>query len=249
MNSRGKFLIPTVLRERLNRVEEINNKSKLLVIIFGQLGDFDSLEYAQALVPRLTDLDSAGISLICIGIGNEAGANRFSVFTKLPRNKILVDQTSDLHFRLGLYQGLQAPGKPWLGFLLMCAGIGSPGTISEVLRGYFGDRGASQLFNDDETIVAPPLPKFRGKMFTYAGGKGFQRPFELATWRLRNMSEVLANWRTYVPCDDFISQRGGTYLVNERDEVIYCHKDRNILGYSDTMQTPLKFLEPYLNGQ
>ena len=71
MNSRGKFLIPTVLRERLNRVEEINNKSKLLVIIFGQLGDFDSLEYAQALVPRLTDLDSAGISLICIGIGNE----------------------------------------------------------------------------------------------------------------------------------------------------------------------------------
>lgn len=247
MNHRSRALIPVVLREKLNQVEGMNNKSKRLVTIFGQLGDFDSFEYAQALVPQLAHLDAADISLICIGIGNEVGANRFSAFTGLPRSKLLVDQTPDLHIKLGLYEGLQIPGRPWLGFFLMCAGVGSPGTISEVVRGYIGDRSASQLFGDDETIVAQLLPALSRKMFALVGGRGFQRPFELATWRLRNMLEVLANWRTYIPSEKFISQRGGTYLINEEDEIIYHHRSRSILGYSETMHAPLSFLEAYLN--
>ena len=38
----------------------------------GQLGDFDSMEYAQALVPRLAELEQAGITLQAIAIGDEA---------------------------------------------------------------------------------------------------------------------------------------------------------------------------------
>jgi hypothetical protein len=33
----------------------------------------------------------------------------------------------------------------------------------------------------------------QGSFFARAGGRGFQRPFELATVRLRNMSEVLGH--------------------------------------------------------
>jgi hypothetical protein len=44
----------------------------------------------------------------------------------------------------------------------------------------------------------PGLPPIKGSFFKAAGVKDFQRSFELATLRLRNMSEVLSNWRIYV---------------------------------------------------
>ena len=128
----------------------------------------------------------------------------------------------------------------------MCAGIGSPGTLAEVLRGYTGDRSAPQRIADDETIQAGPLPPIRGSFFASAGGSGFQRPFELATIRLRNMTEVLGHWRTYVPRDDFLTQRGGSFLLDVDDAILYEHRDRGILGFSETMARPLSFLDAFL---
>ena len=69
---------------------------------------------------------------------------------------------------------------------------------------------------------------------------------ELATVRLQNMVEVLGHWRTYVPRDDFITQRGGTFLLEDDDTLLYRHRDRGILGFSSTMNRPLAFLEPFL---
>ena len=152
-----------------------------------------------------------------------------------------------MHQALGLKAGLKLPGGPWPGFLLMCAGVGSPGTLREVLRGYTGDRSAAQIFDDEEWVEAFPLPRFRGALFRQAGGAGFQRPFELATKRLRNMNEVLRNWRTYVPCDDYITQRGATVLLDADDSVIYFHRDQSLLGYSATMERPLAFLDEVLS--
>jgi hypothetical protein len=77
-------------------------------------------------------------------------------------------------------------------------------------------------------------------------GCGFQRPFELATIRLRNMAEVLGHWRTYVPRDVFLTQRGGTFLLDANDTLLYAHRDRGILGFSETMAQPLSFLDPFL---
>jgi hypothetical protein len=128
----------------------------------------------------------------------------------------------------------------------MCAGIGSPGTLAEVVRGYTGDRSAPQRIADDETILAPPLPPIKGAFFSRAGGSGFQRPFELATLRLRNMGEVLGHWRTYVPRNDFLTQRGGTFLLETDDSLLYSYRDPGILGFSATMARPLSFLDPYL---
>ena len=47
----------------------------------------------------------------------------------------------------------------------MCAGIGSPGTLKEVFRGYKGDKSAPQLIDDDEVVKAAPLPALTGKTF------------------------------------------------------------------------------------
>jgi len=203
-----------------------------LVALLSQLGDFDSLEYAQALAAALPRLQAAAIDLLAIGIGDAAGAERFCGFTGLPRACLQVQSEPLLHRQLGLYPGLRTPGGPWPALLLMCAGVGSPGTLAEVLRGYSGDRSAP------ERLDSP--------LFALAGGRGFQRPFELATVRLRNMVEVLGNWRTYVPSDAHITQRGGTFLLDADDTLLYSHRDRGILGFSETMNRPLAFLDPYL---
>ena len=223
---------PAPLLEHLRTLTGMESGQRRLVLLLSQLGDFDSMEYAQALVPELPRLEAAGISTCAIAIGDTAGAERFCGFTGFPRAALQVEPTAELHQALGLYAGLETPGGPWPALLLMCAGIGSPGTLQEVLRGYSGDRTAPQRLN---------LPLFRA-----AGGEGFQRPFELATVRLHNMVEVLGHWRTYVPRDDFITQRGGTFLLEADDSLLYSHRDRGILGFSATMNRPLAFLEPFL---
>ena len=68
----------------------------------------------------------------------------------------------------------------------------------------------------------------------------------LATVRLRNMVEVLSHWRTYVPRDDHLTQRGATYLLERDDSLLYGFQDRGLLGFSATMARPLSFLDPYL---
>ena len=60
------------------------------------------------------------------------------------------------------------------------------------------------------------------------------------------MNEVLGNLRTYVPRDTFITQRGGTFLIDADDNLLYSHRDRGILGFSATMNRPLSFLDPFL---
>ena len=209
---------PEPLLQRLADLPGMDSGRRRLVLLLPQLGDFDSLEYAQAIVPALPQLAEAAIELLAIGIGDPAGADRFCRFTGFPRERLLVDAEPVLHRALGLYGGLQVPGGAWPGLLLMCAGIGSPGTLAEVLRGYSGDRTASL------------------------------RPFELATVRLRNMVEVLGAWRTYVPSDEHITQRGGTYLLDGDDGLLYTYRDPGILGFSATMAHPLSFLDPYLSS-
>lgn len=223
---------------------------RLLILVWPQLGDFDSLEYAWWLQRSAAELLAQGVQVRAIGIGDRQAGERFCQFTGFPADCLFVDPQAELHQQLALYPGLswQLPGLSatqiaWLNLLLMCAGIGSPGTLAEVLRGYLGDRQAPQLIPDDETVKAGPLPALRGSFFQLAGGRGFQRPFELATLRLRNMAEVLSNWPTYVPNASYLTQRGGTFLFDAQGQPIYEHRDRGILGFAANMSRPLAFLE------
>jgi hypothetical protein len=228
--------------------------TKLLVVVWPQLGDFDSLEYAWWLQREQATLQKHNVTVRAIGIGNRDAGQQFCEYTGFPAEQLWLDPTAELHQILGLYSGLtlKVPGfnpgqNAWLNLLLMCAGIGSPGTLTEVFRGYRGDRTAPQLIADDQMIQATPLPGLKGEFFRFAGGKGFQRPFELATLRLKNMSESLGHWRTYVPDASYMTQRGATYLFDQpidgQRSLIYQHRDRGILGFAENMSRPLAFLD------
>lgn len=218
-----------------------------LVLILPQLGDFDSLEYAWWLSRDKRLLK--GVAIRAIGIGNRAAGQQFCTYTGFSADCLFVDPVAELHQKLNLYPGLAlklpvlaVAQNAWLNLLLMCAGIGSPGTLAEVFRGYRGDRQAPQLIADHEIVQAAPLPKLKGSFFQWAGGKGFQRPFELATLRLRNMGEVLSHWKTYVPNSAYLTQRGATFLFNNQGDLLYEHRDRAILGFATDMSNPLSFL-------
>ena len=227
---------------------ETANRS--LVIVCPQLGDFDSLEYAWWLQRERKQLETAGIAIRMVGIGDRSAGQKFCDFTGFPTEHLFVDPAAKLHAQLNLYSGLalklpsfSAAQNAWLNLILMCAGIGSPGTLQEVFRGYKGDRSAPQLIAEGEVVNAKPLPPIDGSFFKLAGGNGFQRPFELATLRLRNMAEVLGNWQTYVPDPVYLTQRGGTFLFDAQGELLYEHRDRGILGFAANMSQPLSFLD------
>ena len=228
----------------------------LLAIICPQLGDFDSLEYAWWLKREMSKLSAAGVIIRMVGIGNRTAGQKFCNFTGFPAEWLFVDERAELHSQLELYPGLslKIPGcstaqTAWLNLILMCAGIGSPGTLAEVFRGYKGDKQAPQLIDDQEVVQAKPLPPLKGSFFNVAGGSGFQRPFELATLRLRNMAEVLGNWQTYVPDAAYLTQRGGTFLFDDRGVLLYEHRDPGILGFAANMSQPLSFIDRIIQNK
>jgi AhpC/TSA antioxidant enzyme len=219
-----------------------------LVLVWSQLGDFDSLEYAWWLQKEKALLERSGVRVRAIGIGNRASGQKFCQYTGFPEQDLFVDPTADLHRQLDLYAGVTvkwpglSPGqRAWLNLMLMCAGLRSPGTLAEVLRGYLGDRRAPQLIYNEEVVKAGPLPPLNGKSFALFG-QGFQRPIELATLRLRNMTEVLSNWQTYVPDSAYLTQRGATYLFDPQGKLLYSHRDPGILGFAANRSRPLDFL-------
>jgi AhpC/TSA antioxidant enzyme len=226
-----------------------DRSKKLLIIICPQLGDFDSLEYAWWLHRQQQQLASEDLVVRMVGIGDLSSGQKFCEFTKFPAELLFIDERAELHSQLDLYPGLSvklprfsASQNAWVNLILMCAGIGSPGTLAEVFRGYKGDRSAPQLIAPEEIVNAKPLPPIAGSFFDVAGGSGFQRPFELATLRLRNMAEVLGNWATYVPDPTYLTQRGGTFLFDAEGVLLYEHRDRGILGFAANMSQPLSFL-------
>ncbi|MEL6459086.1 MAG: peroxiredoxin-like family protein [Cyanobacteria bacterium J06641_2] len=226
-----------------------SNSSQLLVLIWSQLGDFDNLEYAWWLQREREKLQAKQVTIRAIGIGDRNSGIKFCNYTGFPPECLFVDPEAQIHQDLGLYRGLNinfpllsTSQKAWLNLMLMCAGIASPGTLAEVFRGYKGDKTAPQLIGDEEVVRDTPLPDIKGSFFKAAGGKGFQRPFELATLRLRNMTEVLSNWSTYVPNSAYLTQRGATFVFDSQQNLIYEHRDKGILGFAENMSNPLSFL-------
>lgn len=144
----------------------------------------------------------------------------------------------------------------WLNYLAMCAGIAAPGTLPEILRGYIGDMNSPERLRPDAMVKAGPIeigpgvgPVKLGPLsysINLSGNKGYLRPVELATVRLRNMVEVLTNWDGYVSDPTLIPYRGATFLFDNSGKTLYEYRHRGVLTYSQTMATPLSFLAPYI---
>lgn len=179
------------------------------------------------------------------------------------------DWVSDdaLRFILGTLPGgapddevqLRPVGDAWLNYLLMCAGIGAPGTLPEIARGYFGDKSAPERLAPDAVVsvgdvieVGPGVGPVKLGPFRYENSwkdeSGYQRPVELATVRLRCMVEVLSNWDAYVSDPRYVDVRGATYIL-DGEEILYEYKHRGVLTYSATMSRPLSFLAPFIGAR
>ena len=126
--------------------------------------------------------------------------------------------------------------------LLMLSGINSYKTIKEVIRGYTGDQKAKQIYSEFDKIEVLKFLKFSGNSFRQVFGDGYLRPFELATFRLKNMNELIQNWGDYILNEEYLPQRGASFLLNNKNQVIYEFFSRDVLGYSSNMRDPLGFL-------
>ena len=238
----GKFIVKSFEKQFSRKFSE----RRILFIVLGLLGDFDSFEYAQSLISYLDKINKAGIDLFIVAIGDDHSKDIFCKHTKLPKQYINVIGKSNLHDSLLVGPGLKFTSIPMLNLILMCMGFGSPGTLSEVLRGYTGDRKSNKLFTDTDDS-----PKFRflsldDKIFDLINNSNIQRPFELATLRLMNMIEVLSNWNVYMNNGGSLTQRSATFLIDSNYNLLYSYYSKGLLGYSENMSNPLGFLDIFI---
>lgn len=121
-----------------------------LLLCFTQFGDFDSFELAQRMVDALPALRAAGVAVVAFGVGTPEAARAFAKFTNFPPELLYADPTAACYAALRFAPGAGRAGGPLpalqaapggVKLLAMCAGLGSPGTLNEVFRGYLVRRG------------------------------------------------------------------------------------------------------------
>ncbi|CAM9558770.1 unnamed protein product [Chrysoparadoxa australica] len=124
--------------------------------------------------------------------------------------------------------------NPYARLLPMLAGIGSPGTISRVLKGE--SKGLDLVENPSNGLDGlTHANRALCHLITDCLCPGGTRPLELATLRLQNMIQILTKWPKLAPENsELITQQGGT-LVFEGKDVIYEYKDKGILVYTDIL--------------
>ncbi len=200
------------------------------------LADFDSWEMARFLGDELIALQEVqkDANVVAVGIGSVASGELFCKLTGFPKENLLVTNTSTLYRKLGYSPGfgdalpVKLPGV--VKVLLMCAGIGSPGTLRAVLSGYVGSKNKKPVLVEGSKA---DMPRMR-KLYDATLGKEYLRPFEMATVRLANMTAILNNWEELACEDDqLLAQRGGAMVLDESGEVVFDHVDPGILGYCD----------------
>ena len=227
-----------------NLVEEFNfngQKNFKLIVLFGLLGDFDSFEYAINLKNFIDNHQGKNLDIFAIGIGNQNGKQKFCKFTGFQEENLIVVSDNQIHNNLRISRGLDIGLGGWINMLLMLSGINSFKTIKEVIRGYTGDQKAKQIYSESDKIDVLQFLKFSGNSFKQVFGDGYLRPFELATFRLNNMKEIIQNWDDYILHEKYLPQRGASFLLDE-NQVIYKFFSHDVLGYSSNMRDPLGFL-------
>ena len=228
-----------------NLVEKFNFQGEgefKLLVLFGLLGDFDSFEYAINLKSFIDNNQDKNLDIFAIAIGNQKGKEKFCKFTGFHKENVIVVSDNQIHNNLKVSRGLDIGLGGWLNMLLMLSGINSLKTIKEVIRGYTGDRKAKQIYSEFDKIDILKFLKFSGNSFKKVFGDGYLRPFELATFRLNNMNEIIQNWSDYMLNEKYLPQRGASFLLNKQNHIIYKFFSKDVLGYSLNMQDPLGFL-------
>ena len=237
-----------ILQDLISRFNFKTSKEYKLLIFMGLLGDFDSIEYAINLSKFIKENKlSKDLDIFLIAIGKERGKNKFCKYTGFSEKNIRTVENNEVHKLIGASEGLNIGLGGWVNMVLMLSGIGSSGTLKEVLRGYTGDKKSNRIYNSQDEINLFNLFKFSGKLFDKTFGGNYLRPFELATFRLQNMIEIIQNWNDYILDSEYLPQRTSTFLINKNKEVIYKFISKDVLNYSEKMNNPIDFLSENLN--
>ena len=226
-------------------IEEFNfkgSKNFKLIVLFGLLGDFDSFEYAINLKNFIDNYQDKNLDIFAIAIGNQNGKEKFCNYTGFLKENLVVVSDNQIHNNLKVSRGIDIGLGGWVNMLLMLSGINSIKTIKEVIRGYTGDRKARQIYSEFDKIKILKFLNFSGNSFKQVFGDGYLRPLELATFRLNNMNEIIQNWGDYILHEKYLPQRGASFLLNDKNQVIYKFFSNDVLGYSSNMRNPLGFL-------
>ena len=232
-----------ILQDLIKQFNFDSSKKYKLLIFMGLLGDFDSIEYAINLSKFIKENKFAeDLDIFTVAIGREIGKEKFCKFTGFSEKNLRTVENNEVHKLVGASEGLNIGLGGWINMFLMLSGIGSPNTLKEVLRGYTGDTNSNQIYNSQDEINLFNLFKFSGKLFDKAFGGNYLRPFELATFRLRNMIEIIQNWNDYILDSEYLPQRSATFLINENNQIIYKYISKDVLNYSEKMNNPIDFL-------
>jgi hypothetical protein len=211
----------------------VPKKGRVVVLMFTQLADFDSWELAKFIVNDIDLYERNNIEVRAIGLGTVEAGKSFCKRTRFPQEKLAVTEEQDLYrmfeYSPGFGDALPVKLPGMVKLLLMCAGIGSPGTLKTVVGGYFGSKNKKPVLVEGSNADVPQVRK----LMDLTLGKDYLRPFEMATLRLANMTEILNNWDELV-CknDQLLVQRGGAFVLDD-DRVFFDHRDAGILGYCD----------------
>jgi len=202
-------------KEIQNLAEKFNfegEKKFKLIVLFGLLGDFDSFEYAINLKNFIDNKQDNNLDIFAIAIGNQNGNEILCKFNGFQKENLIVVSDNQIHNNLKVSKGLDIGLGGWINMLLMLSGINSFKTIKEVIRGYTGDRKAKQIYSEFDKIDVLKFLKFSGDSFKKVFGDGYLRPFELATFRLNNMNEIIKNWSDYILYEEYLPQIVASFL-------------------------------------
>ena len=228
-----------------NLVEDFKfygEKKFKLIVLFGLLGDFDSFEYAINLKNFIDNNQDLNLDIFALAIGTQNGKEKFCDFTGFRKENLMVVSDNQIHNNLKVSRGLDIGFGGWINMLLMLSGINSFKTIREVIRGYTGDPQAKQIYSEIDKIDILKFLNLSGNSFKRIFGDGYLRPFELATFRLNNMNEIIKNWGDYILHEKYLPQRGASFLLNDKNQVIYKFYSLDVLGYASNMSNPTGFL-------
>jgi hypothetical protein len=195
---------------------------RTLLFILTHAADLAPFELVPRVLKALPALTAAGVQVSFIVLGSPANATAFAARLGVPPALLFADETGATHAALGFSRGFDPAVpklNPYVRLGAMLAGIGSPGTIGRVIKGYVGDR-------QGEPIFGPGSP------FDILGS-GYTRPMERATQRLMSMAAVLSGWGELAPADaELLTRLGGCLALKGRGTVLK-HVDAGILDYVD----------------
>jgi len=249
--------------EETGVVEGDRRNKKVMLILGGYPGDFNTVEYAQKVRYFLPQLREKGIDRIMMVINGEPSSCRhLAELLDLPIGgdesiiELFSDPTGEAGRRFGVSRGFRPDaGIPaQLKLFCMGIGIGPPwNTLPAVLTGYFGDPNGKRDWIEASLKQGqlagrwPPVLELNDQndilknAFDDAplvGSSWGRRPFELATLRLQNLIGIQMKHADRLKHVDerCLTQLGGCTVVGSGGDVVFSWIDQGLCDVPDMEQ-------------